>query len=345
MDNYPNNRYQVHPATAIIAVFLTVLTLFALYNVLGLRKELAEAETKVAAAVKNADEIKKTADEQLSILRKQIVSLDGKVSAVSGESKQVALSLSEIEQRQAVKQKSQEELVTAAVATVAPSVVSIIATKDVPKVEVVYENPFGNDPFFKNMEIEIPVLRQKGVQTQKISSGSGFIVTADGYIVTNRHVVQDPGASYTAIMPNGTTKQIYVVYRDQNLDLAVLKVAGTIYTPARLGDSSGIKLGQTVIAIGNALGEYDNSVSIGIISGLNRAIEASGAGNTTERLTGVIQTDAAINPGNSGGPLVDLDGRVVGINVATVTGTNNISFSIPINALRATIQRAIGRQI
>jgi S1-C subfamily serine protease len=339
-----NNR-KFRNAAAVLAVFFGLLGLSSIIGVVILKGELASAEGQLATAIKSLEETKKNSSEQIMILKSQIATLDGRISTVSGESRQTALSLSEVERRASVKQKSEEELVTAAVSKIAPSVVSIIATKDVPKVEVTYQDPFGNDPFFQGMDLKIPVLKQKGVQAQKVSAGSGFIVTADGYIVTNRHVVEDTAASFTVILPNNTTKPASVVYRDINQDLALLKVAGTGYSPARLGDSSTIKLGQTVIAIGNALGEYSNSVSIGIISGLDRKIEASGAGASTERLTGVIQTDAAINPGNSGGPLVNLDGNIIGINVATVTGTNNISFSIPINALRATIQRAIGRNI
>ncbi len=165
------------------------------------------------------------------------------------------------------------------------------------------------------------------------------MITSDGYILTNRHVVVDQTADYTVLLSDGSQKPAKIIYIDQSNDVAIVKIEGS-YPKVSLGDSSSLKLGQSVIAIGNALGEYNNSVSVGIVSGLNRSITASGEG-TSEDLSGVIQTDAAINPGNSGGPLLDLNGRVVGINVATVVGSSNISFSIPINTVKAIINSVI----
>ena len=122
-----------------------------------------------------------------------------------------------------------------------------------------------------------------------------------------------------------------VVWRSPIKDLAVVKIAGSGYPIVPLGDSSSLHLAQSVFAVGNALGQYSNSVSVGVISGLNRSITASDDQGNPETLTGVIQTDAAINPGNSGGPLVDLSGEAVGINVAVVQGSENIGFSLPIS--------------
>jgi serine protease Do len=119
-----------------------------------------------------------------------------------------------------------------------------------------------------------------------------------------------------------------------------MKISGSNYSKVDLGNSSSLKLGQSVFAVGNALGEYNNSVSVGIVSGLNRDIQASGGGST-ESLTGVIQTDAAINPGNSGGPLVNLDGQVVGVNVATVLGSQSIGFSIPVDSVKSIISNIV----
>jgi serine protease Do len=233
-------------------------------------------------------------------------------------------------------QASQDELLIQAVGKTAPSVVSIVVTKDVPELEVVYINPFGDDPFFGDFGIRIPQYRQKGITEKKVGAGTGFIVNSSGYIVTNRHVVEDASARYTVLLSDGRQKQAQILYRDNEIDVAVLKIDGGGYSTIPFGNSDVLKLGQSVFAIGNALGEYSNSVSVGIVSGLNRDIEAFG-GNQTEKLQSVIQTDAAINPGNSGGPLVNFSGEVVGINVAVERGAENIGFAIPINAVKSTI--------
>ena len=282
-----------------------------------------------------------TVNSQISSLQKQIADLQSKLNAVSTDQK--TLSDTESANRQVIHQKSQDELLTAAVAKVTPSVVSIVISKDVPNLTVTYVNPFGNDPFFKDSGIQVPVYQQNGTTHQKVGAGTGFIITSDGYILTNRHVVDDQTADYTVLLSNGKQQPAKVVYIDQNNDIAIVKIDGK-YSPVALGDSAGLQLGQSVIAIGNALGEYNNSVSVGIISGLNRSIQASDSSNgSSEQLTGVIQTDAAINPGNSGGPLLDLNGSVVGVNVATVQGSNNISFSIPINTVKAIIKQVTGK--
>lgn len=230
-------------------------------------------------------------------------------------------------------------------AKIAPSVVSIVATKDVPKIEVVYQNPFGDDPIFRQFNIQVPILKQKGTEKREVGAGTGFVITSDGFIITNKHVVLDQKATYSVFMSDGKSKEALVVYRDTEKDLALLKINGENYKPAIIGKSSISKLGQTVMAIGNALGEYDNSVSVGIISGLNRNITAEGENGLKENLQGVMQTDAAINPGNSGGPLVDIDGKVIGINVATAVGSNNIGFAIPIDQVKDIVQKFIGRNL
>ena len=230
-----------------------------------------------------------------------------------------------------------DEMVVKAVADASPAVVSIVASKDVPIVEQYYVDPFSNDPFFKQFfgdggsGVQIPQYREKGTQKQDVSAGTGFFVSADGIILTNKHVVADTTADYTVLMNDGSKKPAKVLARDPLQDLAIVKVEGSRYHPLRLGDSSGVKIGQSVIAIGNALGEFRNTVSVGIISGLQRSIVASGADGGPEALDELIQTDAAINPGNSGGPLMNLAGEVVGINTATARGAENISFTIPIN--------------
>lgn len=234
-----------------------------------------------------------------------------------------------------------QETLTDTVATAAPSVVSIVVSKDVPLLEVEYINPFGDAPFFRDADIRVPVYRYVGSRPERVGAGTGFLVREDGYIVTNRHVVNDPEASYTVLLADGTQEPATIIYRDDTYDLAVLKVAGTGYPALPLSDAVSVELGQTVIAIGNALGEYNNSVSVGIVSGLDRTIEALNAAGEIETLAGVIQTDAAINRGNSGGPLLNLDGEVIGVNVATTFGADNIAFAIPVQHVATVLERAL----
>lgn len=266
-------------------------------------------------------------------LESKIFDLEGRLGEVNEQAQQVEVSIKELQNRQVVRQKSQDELLTSAVSRVAPAVVSIVVSKDVPKLEVVYENPFGSDPFFKNFGIRIPVYRQKGVEHQQVGAGTGFLIRSDGYIITNKHVLSDESASYTVLLVDGRQIPASVVHRSESHDIALLKIDGGGFATIAFGNSDTLKLGQTVAAIGNALGKYNNSVSVGIISGLARGIEASGV-----KFDNVIQTDAAINPGNSGGPLLGLDGRVVGVAVATVIGSNSISFAIPINLVQNIIK-------
>ncbi|MDO8482335.1 MAG: trypsin-like peptidase domain-containing protein [bacterium] len=281
-------------------------------------------------------------DDKILVLQKQIAAVSEAVNKISGENVKTALSLKEIQNRQDIKTKSQSELLTEAVAKVSPAVVSIAISKDVPQLEVVYQNPFGNDPFFKDFNIQVPVYRQKGTVNKKVGGGSGFIITSNGYILTNRHVVLDTAATYSVLLSDGKQKSAKVVYKDADKDIAIIKIDGTGYKTVSLGDSDVLKLGETVVAIGNALGEYSNSVSVGIISGLNRSLQAQDSTGKVETLTGVLQTDAAINPGNSGGPLVNMQGQAVGINVATVVGSSNISFSIPVNSVRNILKKELG---
>jgi serine protease Do len=224
-----------------------------------------------------------------------------------------------------------------------PAVVSIVITKNVPILEQYYQkfNPFGNDfwnQFFgDDFGFVIPQLRQKGTKKQEVGGGTGFFISPDGLIVTNKHVVSDNDAEYTVLTNDGKKYDAKVLAKDSMLDIAILKIKGDNFPYLTLGDSSKLKLGQTVIAIGNALGEFRNSVSVGVISGLSRTIRASDYRGNIESLDEVIQTDAAINPGNSGGPLLDLNGKVIGVNVAMERGAENIAFALPINALKPVI--------
>lgn len=235
---------------------------------------------------------------------------------------------------------TEEDLIIKLVEESAPAVVSIIASKDVPVVEQFFIDPFGNDPFFENLippEFrQVPQFREKGTQRRQISSGSGFFVSRDGFLITNRHVVSDTSAEYTIVMNDGRQFPVNVLARDPVQDLAVLQadIKNVSFLP--LGDSDTIKIGQSVVAIGNALGEFRNTVSTGVISGLGRSITAQDGGST-EILHEVIQTDAAINPGNSGGPLLNLSGQVVGINTAVAQGAENIGFALPVNLAKKDI--------
>jgi len=219
-----------------------------------------------------------------------------------------------------------DKLTIEAVKKLTPSVVSIVISKYLPKMRNLSPAPFFNPFAFGGAD---------GGQKEKIKigGGSGFIVHPDGLVLTNKHVVFDPESEYTVVTTEGKEYPGRVISRDPINDIAVLKIAAKNLPTVRLGNSGKLELGQTVIAIGNALGLFTNTVSKGIISGLSRKISASlgGADGKMEHLRGVLQTDVAINQGNSGGPLIDLNGEVVGINTAIIFGAQNIGFSIPIN--------------
>jgi serine protease Do len=237
-----------------------------------------------------------------------------------------------------------ENAVVAAVKGASPAVVSITISENVPIVEQCPYNPFQSVPpefqqFFGN---DFPNMTQQcdsgKTQLQAIGGGSGFIVSPDGLILTNKHVVSDASAHYTVLTSDGKTYVAKVLARDPAQDLAILKINETGLPTVTLGDSNGVQLGQTAIAIGNALGEFSNTVSVGVISGLSRTVTASGgADGSSETIHGVIQTDAAINPGNSGGPLLNLRGEVIAIDTAIATDAQNIGFAIPINQAKRDI--------
>ncbi len=239
--------------------------------------------------------------------------------------------------------------VVATVQNVTPAVVSIIITKDVPVIERYFSNEpnavvpfdqfFGSDPFLGSpFGFQQPQYRQKGTEKQEIGGGSGFLVSADGLIVTNKHVVEDATADYTVFTNDGQKHETKVIARDPVSDIAVLKIDGTNLPFLQFGDSDHIQVGETAIAIGNALGEFRNTVSVGVISGLSRSIVAGDFSGSAEQLDKVIQTDAAINPGNSGGPLLNLAGQVVGMNVAVAQGSQSIGFALPANAVKTVVE-------
>lgn len=218
-----------------------------------------------------------------------------------------------------------------------PGVVSIVISKDVPKARNYFNNPFFGMPFFSPFGSG----QNGGAETekQKIGSGSGFFVSSDGLIVTNKHVVADEQAEYTVITQNGTEYAAKVLARDPSNDIAVIKIDGQNFPALTLGDSDRIRVGETIIAIGNPLGEFENSVSRGIVSGLKRSLEAGSGRGDSEHLSDIIQIDAAINPGNSGGPLFNLSGEVIGVNVAMAQGAENIGFSLPINQVKRIVEQ------
>lgn len=192
-------------------------------------------------------------------------------------------------------------------------------------------DPFGG--FFGGQ-----IFRQRESETIERDIGTGFVVDGEqGLIVTNKHVVDSSNATYKIITTEDEEYEVQRIYRDPINDLAILKVDATL--PAlELGDSDSLKVGQFVIAIGTALGEFRHTVTTGVVSGLGRGITAgSGFGGATEELDDVIQTDAAINPGNSGGPLLNSAGQVIGVSVAVASGSENIGFAIPINVIKASL--------
>ncbi len=237
-------------------------------------------------------------------------------------------------------QTSQEEAIIRVVQKVSPAVVSIIITKDLPIIEQYYEEwpfeEFFGEPFF---EFKIPQYRQKGIEKREVGGGSGFIVSENGLILTNKHVVLDEKAEYIVLTNDGQKFPAKILAKDPAQDLAIIKIDTPKPLPTvRLGDSDKLQIGQTVIAIGNALGEFQNTVSVGVVSGLGRTITASGGG-LIETLEDVIQTDAAINRGNSGGPLLNLKAEVIGINTAMSVEGENIGFAIPINKAKKDIEQ------
>ena len=239
---------------------------------------------------------------------------------------------------------SQDSFVIDAVKKTNPAVVSIIISQQVPKYEAYIDpnqqqNPFGD--LFPGFFFNIPQYRQNGTEKKEIGGGSGFFISGDGLIVTNKHVVDQRDAEYTVFTNDGKKHSAKVVARDPILDIALIKIdppAGGGFPYLALGNSDSLEIGQSVIAIGNALGEFRNTVSVGVISGLARSITAGDNSGRAEILDHVIQTDAAINPGNSGGPLLDLSGKVIGVNVAVVQSSQNIGFALPINSIKGAIE-------
>lgn len=224
----------------------------------------------------------------------------------------------------------EESTVISAIEKSVPSVVTVSINATVSR-----PDSFEIDPFDFFSPRLVPGQRR---QIER-NIGSGFIVSSDGLVITNKHVVSNTDASYKVLTNDKKTYDVEKIYRDPLNDLAILKINATGLKPIELGDSSKLKLGQMAIAIGTPLGEFTNTVTKGIISGLGRGITAGSAfEGYVEKLDNVIQTDAPINPGNSGGPLVNSSGAVVGVNTAIADSGQSIGFAIPINVVKSLIE-------
>ncbi len=220
----------------------------------------------------------------------------------------------------------EQSAITSVVSKTNDAVVSIIISQEVPNINNYFDIGSGLN------------INNGGSTLQEVGAGSGFIISSDGYILTNKHVVSNASAQYTVIMNNGKQYNAKIVGTDPTNDIAVVKINASGLPTIPLGNSSGLQLGQSVVAIGNALGQYQNTVDTGVISGLNRNVQAQDpATGATENLTGMIQTDANINPGNSGGPLLNLLGQAIGINTAVDSSANAIGFAIPINQAKSDV--------
>lgn len=240
-----------------------------------------------------------------------------------------------------------------AIQKVSPSVVSIVISQELKNIRSQGMSPFElffkDDPFFEDFfgqpytPAPTPEENDEPIR-QKVGGGSGFIVSKEGLILTNRHVVASDDAEYTVLLHDGTEFKAEVVSRDPFNDIAVIKLVPEEgaelpeLPPVNFGNSTDLKIGQSVIAIGNALAEFANSATRGIVSAKGRQILASDGAGRGENLSGLIQTDAAINPGNSGGPLINLAGEVVGINTAIASGANGIGFAIPIDDVKSVVK-------
>lgn len=168
-------------------------------------------------------------------------------------------------------------------------------------------------------------------------NGTGFVISADGYIVSNSHVVQDVNYSYTVMLADGREYDAKIVGLDKYDDVALIKIEAGNLPAATLGDSDALEAGQTVFAIGNALGKYNFTVTKGVVSGLGRQVETDST--TMPRLRNLIQTDASINPGNSGGPLIDSSGQVVGVNTVMDRAGESLGFAVPINVVKQAVDQ------
>ena len=224
---------------------------------------------------------------------------------------------------------TEENVVTSVAEKVSPAVVTVSYKRETPVMEQYFLDPFG---MFGGR-------RATGeVDTEQVDIGSGFIVDKSGLVVTNKHVVSAGTPSdYKIVLKDNSEHQVEKIWRDPVNDLAILKISGKDFDAIDMGDSDKLKVGNFVVAIGTALGEFRHTVTTGVVSGLGRGITAGDGFTGAEKLDNVIQTDAAINPGNSGGPLLNSVGQVIGVNVAVSQGANNIGFALPINVVKESL--------
>ena len=237
-------------------------------------------------------------------------------------------SLPSFQQPQQVKIVTEESVTINVVKTVGPSVVTVVGEGQTP--QQIDLGPFS-------------IFNIPQDQTPQQSVGSGFVESTDGMIITNKHVVSDTSAKYHVVTFDNKTYDVQKIYRDPLNDIAILKIdpnqnVGSSLKAITMGDSTHLQVGQFVVAIGTALGEFRNTVTTGVVSGLGRGITAGDEfQGSAEKLDNVIQTSAAINPGNSGGPLINSSGQVIGINTAVSGGGQNIGFALPINAVKDSV--------
>jgi len=235
-----------------------------------------------------------------------------------------------------IKVVSEESVIIDVVKKVSPSVVTIA----IPPIRNMNSSL---DPF-SFFDLPNTSGEQDETSSEPLNIGSGFIISTDGLIVTNKHVVSDSTVKYTVITNNAKKYDVVKVYRDPLNDIAIIKIAPTQnkdnkLLPVQLGDSSRLQVGQLTVAIGTPLGQFNNTVTSGIISGLGRGITAGSIfEGVVEQLDNVIQTDAAINPGNSGGPLLNSSGEVIGVNTAVSESGQNIGFALPINSIKDSVK-------
>lgn len=225
---------------------------------------------------------------------------------------------------------TEESAVTEVAERVSPAVVTVTYKREKPVLQEYFLDPFG---MFRGS-------RPSGERDiEQVDIGSGFVVDKTGLVVTNKHVVSMGQASdYKVVLKDESEHQVEKIWRDPVNDLAILKVSSGEFSAIEMGDSDKLKVGNFVVAIGTALGEFRHTVTTGVISGLGRGITAGNGFSGAEKLDNVIQTDAAINPGNSGGPLLNMAGQVIGVNVAVSQAANNIGFAIPINVVKDSLK-------
>ncbi len=251
-------------------------------------------------------------------------------------------------------EKTAESSIIKTAQDVSPAVVSIVVTKELTTYyndpyDLFFNDPFGNDPFFDTLPRRSQPESPPSTEKRKVGGGSGFIITQDGLVLTNKHVVDDTAAEYTVITKDGKEYKGEVVTKDPLNDMAFIRMkdkdgqtVSNMPVVKFISDIKNIQVGQMVVAIGNALAEFDNSVTVGVVSAKGREITASGGmGTSVEALKGLLQTDASINPGNSGGPLVSLDGDVIGMNTAIASNAQGIGFAIPLD--EQIINRVLGQ--